>query len=285
MRILVTGVKGQLGYDCVRELKERGFTDVVGIDINDLDLTDEIAVRKYLTKLRPDVILHNAAWTAVDLAEQHENEVRKINVDAVKYIARTAEEIGSKLVYISTDYVFPGKGEQFYEVDDNTGPSNVYGKSKLDGEKAAKSCKKTFIIRISWAFGLNGNNFVKTMLKLAENHNELSIVDDQIGSPTYTYDLSKLICDMIVTDKFGIYHATNEGICSWADFAEEIFKISKLNVKVNRVTTAEYLKNKPVQALRPLNSRLSKKALDDAGFTRLPTWQDALQRYLKEITK
>ena len=285
MRILVTGVKGQLGYDCVRELKERGFTDVVGIDINDLDLTDEIAVRKYLTKLRPDVILHNAAWTAVDLAEQHENEVRKINVDAVKYIAEVAEEIGSKLVYISTDYVFPGTGEQFYEVDDNTGPSNVYGKSKLDGEKAAKSCKKTFIIRISWAFGLNGNNFVKTMLKLAENHNELSIVDDQIGSPTYTYDLSKLICDMIVTDKFGIYHATNEGICSWADFAEEIFKISKLNVKVNRVTTAEYLKNKPVQALRPLNSRLSKKALDDAGFTRLPTWQDALQRYLKEITK
>ena len=285
MRILVTGVKGQLGYDCVRELKERGFTDVVGIDINDLDLTDEIAVRKYLTKLRPDVILHNAAWTAVDLAEQHENEVRKINVDAVKYIARTAEEIDAKLVYISTDYVFPGKGEQFYEVDDNTGPSNVYGKSKLDGEIAAKSCKKTFIIRISWAFGLNGNNFVKTMLKLAENHNELSIVDDQIGSPTYTYDLSKLICDMIETDKYGIYHATNEGICSWADFAEEIFKISKLNVKVNRVTTAEYLKNKPVQALRPLNSRLSKKALDDAGFTRLPTWQDALQRYLKEITK
>ena len=285
MRILVTGVKGQLGYDCVRELKERGFTDVVGIDINDLDLTDEIAVRKYLTKLRPDVILHNAAWTAVDLAEQHENEVRKINVDAVKYIARTAEEIDAKLVYISTDYVFPGKGEQFYEVDDNTGPSNVYGKSKLDGEKAAKSCKKTFIIRISWAFGLNGNNFVKTMLKLAENHNELSIVDDQIGSPTYTYDLSKLICDMIETDKYGIYHATNEGICSWADFAEEIFKISKLNVKVNRITTAEYLKNKPVQALRPLNSRLSKKALDDAGFARLPAWQDALQRYLKEITK
>ena len=285
MRILVTGVKGQLGYDCVRELKERGFTDVVGIDINDLDLTDEIAVRKYLTKLRPDVILHNAAWTAVDLAEQHENEARKINVDAVKYIARTAEEIDAKLVYISTDYVFPGKGDKFYEVDDNTGPSNVYGKSKLDGEKAAKSCKKTFIIRISWAFGLNGNNFVKTMLKLAENHNELSVVDDQIGSPTYTYDLSKLICDMIVTDKFGIYHATNEGICSWADFADEIFKISKLNVKVNRVTTAEYLKNKPVQALRPLNSRLSKKALDDAGFARLPAWQDALQRYLKEITK
>lgn len=285
MRILVTGVKGQLGYDCVRELKERGFTDVVGIDINDLDLTDKIAVRKYLTKLRPDVILHNAAWTAVDLAEQHENEVRKINVDAVKYIAEVAEEIDAKLVYISTDYVFPGKGEQFYEVDDNTGPSNVYGKSKLDGEKAAKSCKKTFIIRISWAFGLNGNNFVKTMLKLAENHNELSIVDDQIGSPTYTYDLSKLICDMIMTDKYGIYHATNEGICSWADFAEEIFKFSKLNVKVNRVTTAEYLKNKPVQALRPLNSRLSKKALDDAGFARLPAWQDALQRYLKEITK
>lgn len=284
MRVLVTGVKGQLGYDCVRELNQRGFSDVVGIDINDLDLTDEIAVKNYLLNVRPDVIIHNAAWTAVDLAEEHEDEVRRINVDAVRYIATTAEEIGAKLVYISTDYVFPGDGDHFYDVNDKTCPSNVYGKTKLDGEKAAKLCKKSFIIRISWVFGINGNNFVKTMLKLAKTHNELSIVSDQIGSPTYTFDMSKLICDMIITEKYGTYHATNEGICSWAEFAEEIFKQSHINVKVEHITTADYLMNKPAQAVRPLNSRLSKKSLDEAGFNRLPTWQNALKRFLKELS-
>ena len=284
MKILVTGAKGQLGYDCVRELKERGFRNVIGIDIDDLDLTNEQSVKNYLLKVKPDVILHNAAWTSVDLAEKHETEVRKINVDAVRYIASIANLIGAKLVYISTDYVFPGTGEQFFEVYDEKGPLNVYGKSKLDGEKAALLCKKTYVIRISWVFGLNGNNFIKTMLKLGKTHNELSIVSDQIGSPTYTYDLSKLICDMISTDKYGIYHATNEGICSWAEFAEEIFKLANLDVKVTHISTKEYLRNKPEQAVRPLNSRLSKKSLDDAGFDRLPTWQNALKRFLKEYT-
>lgn len=283
MKVLVTGVKGQLGFDCVRELKERGFNDVVGIDIEDLDLTNESAVKKYIRELKPDVIMHNAAWTAVDKAEECEELCRKINVDAVKFLAESANEVGSKLVYISTDYVFPGCGDSFYEVDDKPNPISKYGKSKLDGEIAAKSCKKSFIVRVSWAFGVNGNNFIKTMLKLAENHKELCIVCDQVGSPTYTYDLSKLLCDMIVTEKYGTYHATNEGVCSWAEFAEEIFKDAALDVKVNHVTTSEYVKNKPNQANRPLNSRLSKKSLDEAGFNRLPSWEDALKRYLKEI--
>ena len=285
MRIVVTGVKGQLGYDCVRELKERGYKDVIGIDKDELDITDEKAVREYFQKVRPDVIMHNAAWTAVDKAEECIDIVKKVNVDGVSYIARAAEEIGAKLVYISTDYVFPGSGERFYEVDDPTGPISVYGRSKLDGEIAARQCKKTFIVRISWVFGINGNNFVKTMLALGDTHKELTVVSDQIGSPTYTYDLSKLLCDMIETEKYGTYHATNEGVCSWAEFAQEIFNVAGKDVIVHPITTEEYFKNKPIQAKRPLNSRLSKKSLDEAGFDRLPTWQDALKRYIKELTK
>lgn len=285
MRIVVTGVKGQLGYDCVRELKERGYKDVIGIDKDELDITDEKAVREYFQKVRPDVIMHNAAWTAVDKAEECIDIVKKVNVDGVSYIARAAEEIGAKLVYISTDYVFPGSGERFYEVDDPTGPISVYGQSKLDGEIAARQCKKTFIVRISWVFGINGNNFVKTMLALGDTHKELTVVSDQIGSPTYTYDLSKLLCDMIETEKYGTYHATNEGVCSWAEFAQEIFNVTGKDVIVHPITTEEYFKNKPIQAKRPLNSRLSKKSLDEAGFDRLPTWQDALKRYIKELTK
>ena len=282
MRFLVTGAKGQLGYDCVRELKKRGFQDVIAIDKDDLDLTNEQDVRSFFLSVRPDVIIHTAAWTSVDLAEKHEAQVRRINVDAVQYIAALAEIIKAKLVYISTDYVFPGIGDKFYDVNDKTGPLNVYGKSKLDGEKCAKMCKKTYIIRVSWVFGINGNNFVKTMLKIGKTNKEVSIVCDQIGSPTYAYDLSRLICDMIETDQYGLYHATNEGVCSWAQFAEEIFKDAELNVNVNHITTNEYLKGKQGQAVRPLNSRLSKKSLDDAGFHRLPTWQDALERFLKE---
>ena len=286
MRIVVTGVKGQLGYDCVRELKERGYKDVIGIDIEDLDLTDEKRVRDFIYDKKPDVIMHNAAWTAVDKAEECVDVVKRVNVDAVRYLASTANEVGAKMIYISTDYVFPGSGEKFYEVDDPTGPISVYGQTKLDGEKAAQeACKKLFIVRISWVFGINGNNFVKTMLKLGESHKELTIVSDQIGSPTYTYDLSKLLCDMIETEKYGVYHATNEGICSWAEFAKEIFALANMDIKVNPITTEEYFKNKPIQAKRPLNSRLSKKSLDEAGFNRLPTWQDALKRYIKELTK
>lgn len=283
MRVLVTGFNGQLGYDCVRELKERGYRDVLGIDINDLDITNEEAVKIFIKDYKPDAIIHCAAWTAVDKAEENADLVRRVNVLGTKFIAEAAQSISAKLVYISTDYVFPGSGDNFYEVNDPTGPVSIYGQTKLDGEKAALECSKTFIVRISWVFGKNGNNFVKTMLKLAESHNELTIVSDQIGSPTYTYDLSKLLCDMIVTEKYGTYHATNEGVCSWAEFAKEIFKAASLPVVVHPITTKEYFKNKPVQAKRPLNSRMSKTSLDKAGFHRLPSWQDALYRYLKEI--
>ena len=283
MKILVTGVKGQLGFDCVRELKTRGYTDILAIDKEELDITDECNVHNFIKSYKPDVIMHNAAWTAVDKAEECPDLVKSINVNGTKYIAEAAEAVGAKLVYISTDYVFPGDGDEFYEIDDRPGPKSVYGKTKLDGEYAAKACSRLYIVRISWVFGINGNNFVKTMLKLGENHSELSIVNDQIGSPTYTYDLAKLLCDMIETDKYGVYHATNEGVCSWAEFATEIFKQSKMDVTVHPITTKEYFKNKPIQAIRPLNSRLSKKSLDDYGFNRLPQWKDALTRYLKEL--
>ena len=227
--------------------------------------------------------MHNAAYTAVDKAEDNKDLAYKVNVCGTKYIAEAAEKVKSKMVYISTDYVFPGTGDRFYQVDDETGPTNAYGLTKLQGEQAAKACSRLFIVRISWVFGINGNNFIKTMLRLAETHKELSVVNDQIGSPTYTYDLSKLLCDMIVTDKYGVYHATNEGVCSWAEFASEIFKRAKKDVVVHPITTSEYLLGKPAQAIRPLNSRLSKDSLDNNGFKRLPSWQDALSRYLKEL--
>ena len=277
MKILVTGAGGQLGYDIVRELGERGFTDVLGIDRDDLDITDEHDVRKFIENYKPDVVMHNAAWTAVDKAEDYPDDCYKVNVLGTRYIAEAAENIGAKLVYISTDYVFDGEGEKFFEVDDKKGPLSVYGKTKYEGELEAKKCKKHFIVRISWVFGINGNNFVKTMLKLAETKTELNVVADQIGSPTYTYDLSKLLCDMIETEKYGTYHATNEGVCSWNDFAKKIFEVAGVDMKVNSVTAAEY----PAKAKRPLNSRLSKRSLDDAGFKRLPTWEDAVTRYIK----
>lgn len=284
MKVLVTGVKGQLGYDCVRELKERGFNDIIPVDIDELDITDEQAVHSFILNKKPNVIMHNAAFTAVDKAEENIEIARKVNVLGTKYLAEAAEEIGAKMVYISTDYVFPGDGVRFYEVDDKTGPLGAYGQTKLDGEiEARRACSRLFVVRISWVFGINGNNFVKTMLKLGKTHKELTIVNDQIGSPTYTYDLSKLLCDMIVTEKYGTYHATNEGICSWAEFATEFFNQANMDVVVHPVTTEEYFKEKPIQAKRPLNSRLSKKSLDEGGFNRLPSWQDALNRYLKEL--
>ena len=285
IKILVTGVKGQLGFDCVRELKERGYTNVSGIDIEDLDLTDEIRVIDYITQFQPDVVMHNAAWTAVDKAEENPDKVYEVNALAPKYIAQACNMVGAKMVYISTDYVFNGLGDKPFNIDDPKEGLSVYGKTKAQGEDfVIENLDEYFIVRISWVFGKNGNNFVKTMLKLAGmGKTELNVVCDQIGSVTYTYDLSKLLCDMIETDKYGIYHATNEGYISWAEFAEEIFKQSNNNVKVNYVTTEEYLKMVPQQAKRPLNSRMSKKSLDDAGFKRLPDWKDALSRYLKEI--
>lgn len=284
-KILVTGVKGQLGYDCLRELSKRGYTNVKGIDIDDLDITCEDAVYKYIYEYHPDVVMHNAAFTSVDKAEQMPQLVYKVNALGTKYIAKACKKVGAKLVYISTDYVFNGQGDKPFEINDDKDGLSIYGKTKSQGEDFVRELLNNyFIVRISWVFGKNGNNFVKTMLKLAEmGKTELNVVCDQIGSVTYTYDLAKLLCDMIETDKYGIYHATNEGYLSWADFAKEIFALTNKNVKVNYVTTKEYKKLVPNQADRPLNSRLSKKSLDDASFNRLPDWHDALKRYLKEL--
>ena len=286
-RILVTGVKGQLGYDCLRELTERGYHNVRGIDIEDLDITNEKAVHDFIKEYHPDVVMHNAAWTAVDKAEEMPDAVYKVNSLGPKYIAEACKEVDATMIYISTDYVFEGKGDKEYEVDDPKIGLSIYGKTKSQGEDFVRdTLKKYFIIRISWVFGINGKNFIKTMLSLADRGlKELNVVSDQIGSPTYTYDLSKLMCDMMTSTKYGIYHATNEGYTSWAEFANFIFKTANLDMKVNPVTTDEYKKLVPNQADRPLNSRLSKSSLDQAGFKRLPSWQDATIRYIKDELK
>lgn len=285
-RILVTGYKGQLGYDCVRELKERGYQNVLGIDKDELDITDEGKVHDFILGYKPDVVMHNAAWTAVDKAEEMPDAVYKVNALGPKYIAEACKEAGALMFYISTDYVFDGKGEKPFEADSPKDGLSVYGKTKSQGEDFVTSVlDKYFIIRISWVFGINGHNFIKTMLKLSDTHKELSVVDDQIGSPTYTYDLSKLMCDMMVTEKYGIYHATNEGYCSWAEFAKYIFEVAKKDVIVHPVSTIEYKRLVPNQADRPLNSRMSKTSLDKAGFARLPSWKDAVRRYIEELDK
>ncbi len=286
-KIIVTGVKGQLGYDCLRRLKEAGFNNVLGIDIDDLDITDEHAVNSFVLKEKPVVFIHNAAWTAVDKAEQYQEQVYKVNALGPKYIAEACKKVDAKMIYISTDYVFDGKGEKFFEVNDKKDGLSIYGKTKSQGEDfVTSSLEKYFIVRISWVFGINGHNFVKTMLKLAnDGKKELNIVVDQIGSPTYTYDLAKLLVEMMQTDKYGIYHATNEGVCSWADFASYIFKAAHKDIIVHPITTSEYKKLIPAQADRPLNSRMSKKSLDEAGFSRLPSWKDAIDRYIKELEK
>ena len=281
MKVLVTGVKGQLGYDVCKVLTQRGI-DHIGVDIEDFDVTDKAAVEDYIKKYGPDAVIHCSAWTAVDAAEDVPEKVAAVNVDGPRNIAQVCKTIGAKLVYISTDYVFPGDGERFYEVDDQTGPTSVYGKTKLGGELAVKeTLDNYFIVRISWVFGKNGKNFVRTMLNLAETRSELGVVCDQIGSPTYTADLAPLLCDMIETEKYGTYHATNEGICSWAEFAEEIFRMAGKTVKVNHILSKDY----PAKATRPLNSRMSKEKLEVNGFNKLPSWQDALGRYLKELEK
>lgn len=278
MKVLVTGVKGQLGYDVCKELSRRGI-EHIGTDLEDFDITDKAATHRFITEYRPDAVVHCSAWTAVDAAEDVPEKAAAVNIEGPRNIAQACKEIGAKMVYISTDYVFPGDGENFYEVDDETGPSSVYGKTKLGGELAVKELlDRYFIVRISWVFGKNGNNFVRTMLRLAETRDELGVVCDQIGSPTYTADLAPLLCDMIASEKYGTYHATNEGLCSWAEFAEEIFRLAGKNVKVNHILTRDY----PVKAKRPLNSRLSKECLTRAGFQCLPDWKVALGRYLEE---
>ena len=279
MKVLVTGYNGQLGFDVVKELKTRDI-ECLGVDIDDFDITDEEKTREYIKGYNPDVVVHCSAYTAVDKAEENIEACRAVNVCGPKNIAKVCNELDCKLVYISTDYVFPGVGERFYEVGDPTGPLGQYGITKLDGEKAVLDhIDKYFIVRISWVFGLNGNNFIKTMLRVGKDREEVSVVYDQIGSPTYTADLAKVLCDMLVTEKYGIYHATNEGVCSWAEFTEEIFRLAGYNTKVKRVTTEEY----GAKAPRPKNSRLSKESLVQAGFEKLPDWKDALVRYMEEL--
>lgn len=279
MKLLVTGVKGQLGYDVCKVLSARGI-EHRGVDIEDFDITNVQATHDYIAAYRPDGVIHCSAWTAVDRAEDELEKVRAVNAEGPRNIASACKEIGAKLVYISTDYVFPGTGDRFYEPDDPTGPLGAYGVTKLEGEQAVQALlEQYFIVRVSWVFGKNGNNFVRTMLRLAETKSELNVVCDQIGSPTYTADLAPLLCDMVVSEKYGVYHATNEGICSWAEFAEEIFRLAGKDVKVNPVPTSEY----PTRAVRPLNSRMSKAKLEEMGFSRLPDWHNALVRYLREL--
>ncbi len=302
MKVLVTGVGGQLGHDVMNELAKRGY-EGVGSDIAPtysgvadgsavttmpyvpMDITNASAVAETIKSVKPDVIVHCAAWTAVDLAEDEDKKAKvfAINAEGTENIARVAKEIDAKMVYISTDYVFDGQGTSPWKPDcKDYKPLNVYGESKLKGELAVSgTLEKYFIVRIAWVFGLNGKNFIKTMLKVGETHDTVRVVYDQIGTPTYTLDLSRLLVDMIETDKYGYYHATNEGgFISWYEFTKEIYRQAGLPTKVLPVTTAEYGLSK---AARPFNSRLDKSKLVEAGFKPLPTWQDALGRYLKEI--
>lgn len=283
MRVLVTGAKGQLGSDLLCELSKRNI-ESVGIDIEDLDITDAAATKKVIedinNKTKLDAIIHCAAYTAVDAAEDNEAIVTKINAEGTKNIAEVAKTLDVAMMYISTDYVFDGEGKRPWEPDDKRAPLNVYGMAKYKGELYVEELvKKYFIVRISWVFGLHGNNFIKTMLRLGKERGAVSVVNDQIGSPTYTPDLSRLLADMIVTDKYGRYHATNEGLCSWYDFAVEIFKQANLDVAVTPVSSDAF----PVKAKRPHNSRMDKSKLTENGFKLLPTWQDALGRYLLEL--
>ena len=276
MKILVTGAKGQLGTDVLKELQKRNIQHK-GVDIDDFDITDETAVLNYVKSYMPTTIIHCAAYTAVDKAEDEYELCMKINKDGTENIAIACKELDAEMIYISTDYVFDGAGSEPFETDAQCAPLQIYGKSKLAGEEVVRQhLERYYIVRISWVFGKHGNNFVKTMLRLAESRDELSVVSDQIGSPTYTPDVAALLCTMAQSKKYGVYHATNEGYCSWAEFAEEIMKISGNSCKITPITTGQY----PTKATRPKNSRMSKTSLDNAGFTRLPTWQDALSRYL-----
>ena len=284
MRVLVTGAKGQLGSDVVNELNSRKY-ETIGVDIEEMDITDPESVNKVVVKANPDVVIHCAAWTAVDAAEDRDNIsiVRSVNVEGTKNIANVCKKLVCKMIYISTDYVFSGRGTDPWKPDcRNYAPLNVYGQTKLEGELAvADALDKYFIVRIAWVFGVNGSNFIKTMLNIGKKYDTVRVVNDQIGTPTYTYDLARLIADMAESENYGYYHATNEGgYISWYDFACEIFKQAGYNTNVVPVTTEEYGISK---AKRPFNSRLDKSKLLENGFEPLPTWQNALKRYLKEI--
>lgn len=280
MKVFVTGVKGQLGYDVVNELEKRGHT-AIGVDIEDLDITDAAAVDKMITEAAPEAVIHCAAWTAVDAAEDNEEKCRQVNVNGTENIAKVCKKLNCKMMYISTDYIFDGKGTRPWEPDDPvTTPLNVYGQTKYEGELAVRNnVEKFFIVRIAWVFG-KGKNFIKTMLNLGKTHDHLTVVNDQYGTPTYTYDLARLLVDMIETDKYGNYHATNEGgYITWYDFACEIFRQAGMDVDVEPVSSAQYA----AKAKRPENSRMNKQKLVDNGFELLPDWKDALRRYLMII--
>ncbi len=279
MRILVTGYKGQLGYDVVKRLRSRSI-ECRGVDLDDFDLTDKTAVRSYLTSYAPDRVVHCAAYTAVDRAEEDTETCYRVNVLGTASIAEYCSDNDIPMMYFSTDYVFDGTGVNPFDTDSLRNPQNQYGRTKAQGEDEVTSrLTKFFILRTSWVFGVNGSNFIKTMLRLGKERSDINVVNDQFGSPTYTSDLAILIADMINTNKYGIYHATNEGICSWYEFACKIMELAHLPAKVHPVSTAEY----PVKALRPMNSRMSKASLDRQGFSRLPHWEDALTRYLGEL--
>jgi len=276
MKILITGAKGQLGSDVIIELQKRNI-DHIGVDIDDFDITDIDAVSGCLQTHKPDSVIHCAAYTAVDNAEDEPELCMKINKTGTENVAIACKKIDAEMIYISTDYVFDGSGDVPFEIGAQCAPLQKYGESKLAGEESVlRHLEKYYIVRISWVFGKNGNNFVKTMLHLARDRDEISVISDQIGSPTYTPDLAVLLCEIALSGKYGTYHATNEGFCSWAEFANEIIRLSKNTCKVNFITTEQY----PTKASRPKNSRLSKASLSQAGFTRLPPWQDALRRYL-----
>lgn len=281
MKVLVTGVKGQLGHDVVTELEKRGYT-AIGVDIDEMDITDAKSVNTVLKSTAPDAVIHCAAWTAVDAAEDNEEKCCLVNTTGTENIARVCKELYCKLMYISTDYIFDGEGCEPWQPDSKDyRPINVYGRSKLEGELAVNNnVRKFFIVRIAWVFGKNGKNFIKTMLNLGKTHDKVTVVNDQFGTPTYTLDLSRLLVDMIETEKYGYYHATNEGgYISWYDFACEIFRQAHMNVDVVSVSSSEY----PSRAKRPSNSRMCKDKLTENGFVRLPSWQDALRRYLVDL--
>ena len=281
MRVLVTGVKGQLGHDVMNELAKRGY-EGIGVDVEEMDITDAEAVRRVMEETRPDKVVHCAAWTAVDAAEDQTEICRRVNVDGTENIAGMCGELDIPMIYLSTDYVFDGQGTRPWEPDDPVvQPLNVYGQTKYEGELAVqKYTDKYYIVRIAWVFGVNGKNFIKTMLNLGKTHDTLTVVDDQVGTPTYTYDLAVLLVDMLEKEEYGIYHATNGGgYISWYDFAVEIFRQAGMKVNVKPVTSAEY----PAKAKRPSNSSMEKKKLEEHGFRMLPDWKDALARYLKEI--
>lgn len=288
MKYLITGASGQLGYDVKRDLLSRGVAeaDIATPRAAEMDIADAEAVENYVENFRPDVIIHCAAYTNVDGAESDAEVCRKINADGTRNLVQAAAKVGAKIIYISTDYVFDGENSEPYEVDAEPNPQSVYGQTKYEGELAVRAYPKHFIVRTAWVFGINGRNFVKTMLKVAQGREEVSVVDDQFGSPTYTVDLARFLVDLSESDKYGTYHATNEGFCSWAEFTEEIYRNAGVKTKVKHVSTEEYaaIAGHP-QAKRPHYSKLSKDAIGQNGFMRLPSWQDATKRYITELKK